>query len=84
MIYERPNERVGFPGPSLNRKFDVRQAGISHLDLLDSMTESIFAGYRNHYHANPELKGFNLVDGYKEWVRSYIDAPESVDVSSVF
>jgi len=44
---------------------------LSECDELetDSLVQSIFEGYRNHYSANPLLERVSVVAGYQDWVR---------------
>ncbi|MBI5249115.1 MAG: hypothetical protein HY912_06445 [Desulfomonile tiedjei] len=74
VIYSRDNLKIGPPGP-LKNNIVFRTAAESDFRLLDSMTEKIFAGYRNHYHNNRLLGDFNLVEGYKEWTRRHVNEP---------
>jgi|688.fasta_scaffold32494_6 hypothetical protein len=44
-----------------------------HTDILDSLINSIFIGYTNHYNSNPLLPKGDILNGYKEWARGYIN-----------
>lgn len=75
VIYSRDNKKLGLPG-ALRNQLQFRYATADDGALLDSMTEVIFEGYRNHYTSNPRLAAFGLTDGYKEWTRSYVGMNE--------
>ena len=38
---------------------------------LDSLVETIFSGYQNHYYANPCLPRTEIIEGYLEWAKSF-------------
>lgn len=45
------------------------------LSELDRMTSEIFENYQNHYSSNPALGKADIIEGYKEWIRSYVQPP---------
>lgn len=75
VIYARDNSRLGAVDP-LKNALHARYATESDAPQLDRMTRIIFEGYRNHYSVNPRLEGFDLIDGYQEWTRSFIGTGE--------
>jgi RimJ/RimL family protein N-acetyltransferase len=42
---------------------------------LDETVSAAFSGYAGHYHANPHFKQEDILEGYKEWARTFL-APE--------
>jgi hypothetical protein len=44
-----------------------------HFELLNQMVAHIFDGYKNHYFSNPHLDKNDILEGYKEWARSYVE-----------
>ena len=72
VVYTRENVRSGVPDPPRNGHWILQAATVDDGQLLDSMTEQVFANYSNHYSANPDLHGFKLGDAYKEWVGSHV------------
>lgn len=47
------------------------------VDILEPMIDVMFRDYQNHYRANPVLDRVDIIEGYKEWVRSYVQPEES-------
>lgn len=43
--------------------------------IVDSLIEENFRHYKNHYYANPLLSKVQIIEGYKEWARTFIDQP---------
>ncbi|MEJ2252142.1 MAG: GNAT family N-acetyltransferase [Candidatus Lokiarchaeota archaeon] len=41
--------------------------------IINHLVEKIFSNYQNHYTSNPFLNTKSILNGYKEWARSYID-----------
>jgi len=75
VAYSRDNVRLGPPEPPRDRTFEIREVTEQDLELLDSIVEKVFEGYPSHYSANPRLRGFRILDGYKEWARSSVSEP---------
>lgn len=60
--------------PTPVRNFDLKFEPLSgdNVGVLDDLVLRIFAGYTNHYSANP-LLAHGLMPGYREWARSFTD-----------
>ena len=71
-------ELAKMPSTALaNRDLEFVAAGEGELESLDRLVGSVFAEYRNHYASNPFLPKSGLIDGYREWARSFASgAPE--------
>lgn len=77
VVYGRDNLRMGPPAAPANPAFQGRMATAADLDPLDALVATSFAGYRNHYAANPRLgASFDIVSGYREWTRNHIGTGE--------
>lgn len=46
-------------------------------DEIMKLVLETFDGYISHYHANPQLKAVDILDGYAEWAAGYIDSESS-------
>lgn len=75
VAYSRDNVRLGPPEPPQDRTFQIREVTEQDLELLDSIVQKVFEGYPSHYLANPRLQSFRVIDGYREWARSYVREP---------
>lgn len=40
---------------------------------LDSLVRTIFSGYQNHYYTNPCLPRTEIIEGYLEWAKSFVN-----------
>lgn len=43
------------------------------ITILDNLVDVLFKGYTNHYNTNSLLDKSDIVEGYKEWARNYIN-----------
>jgi len=61
--------------PTPIRNLDLEFEPLSGIDLgvLDDIVARSFAGYTNHYSANP-LLAHGLLPGYQEWARSFAES----------
>jgi len=50
----------------------LRRADASDAAALEAMVRRIFAGYTNHYHANPLFAPDRILDGYVEWAMHHV------------
>ena len=55
-----------------NTDLEFRLCSEKDIMILDDVTNSIFDKYQNHYTSNPAFGRKDIVEGYKEWVRSYV------------
>ena len=53
----------------------IGQAEVGDAPSLEAIVRRGFAGYRNHYHANPLLSEAAILDGYVEWALDYAVRP---------
>ncbi|WP_157745526.1 GNAT family N-acetyltransferase [Luteimonas chenhongjianii] len=53
----------------------IGQAEVCDAASLEAIVRRGFAGYRNHYHANPLLSEAAILDGYVEWALDYAIRP---------
>ena len=62
------------PRPLRNSDLEFHPCGLKDNSVIDKLVDHIFSGYINHYTSNPLLKKTDILEGYKEWARSYCDA----------
>ena len=48
-----------------------------HQVVLDELVKTIFKDYQSHYSANPYLNKQDILEGYQEWARNYINTLQS-------
>lgn len=53
----------------------VRRSGPGDEEALAHLVRRSFAGYRNHYHANPWFQPAAILEGYVEWALAYATSP---------
>ena len=53
----------------------LRRLGPADGPLLDELIAEVFPGYRNHYTSNPMTSHLDVVAGYQEWARSFLEHP---------
>lgn len=75
LYYTSPLQRIEVKPLRNNLQFEVVTPETS--SRLDSIIESIFAGYKNHYFANPCLNKMSIVEGYVEWAKSFVRNTEN-------
>lgn len=65
--------------PTMLRNADLEFATArpSDRDEIMKLVLATFDGYVSHYHANPQLKSGDILDGYAEWAAGYIDSESS-------
>lgn len=63
-----------------NKDMIFKKADLGDKTILNSLVDNIFAEYKNHYLANPFLEKNKIIEGYKEWVNSYLDDDKSKEV----
>ena len=68
VYWEAPAAMLAKSGPELANELQVRRGGATPPDL-DDLVGRAFAGYVNHYTANPLLRRDLVVEGYVDWVR---------------
>lgn len=61
----------------INKDLSFIECSAKHEKILDSLVDKIFKGYTNHYNSNPFLPNSDILEGYKEWARSFIIASNS-------
>jgi predicted acetyltransferase len=49
----------------------------SDKDLIGDLVEEIFQNYTNHYFSNPLLPKKDILEGYKEWAKNFIQDDET-------
>lgn len=71
--------RISLAGPTIDAPAvdggDIGQAEVGDAPSLEAIVRRGFAGYRNHYHANPLLSETAILDGYVEWALDYAIRP---------
>lgn len=60
------------PKPAANEALNFRLAQKSDEKEIEQIIARAFAGYRNHYSANPVLDKSKIVEGYAEWGRNLL------------
>jgi hypothetical protein len=55
-----------------NRDLEFIESNYEHEDIVNDLVQDIFMDYRNHYYSNPYIVKSDIVEGYKEWARSFI------------
>jgi hypothetical protein len=80
LYWEAPAAMLAESGQQLADAPQVRRGGAKPPDL-DDLVERVFAGYVNHYTANPLLRRDLVVEGYVDWVRRTVRSePDSLAV----
>jgi RimJ/RimL family protein N-acetyltransferase len=64
-------------GELKNKELSFVQCCKEHNEILESLVGEIFKGYTNHYNSNPFMSKCDILQGYKEWARSFITDNES-------
>lgn len=63
------------PQPLRNPGLAFAPATQEDLPALRALIGTTFAGYRSHYHANPEFDDPSILAGYAEWAEGHLVAP---------
>lgn len=74
VYYSAPLQEIEIKGLRNDLEFEVVTSESE--SCLDSLVETIFLGYQNHYYANPCLQRKAVTDGYIEWAKSYVRQEE--------
>lgn len=61
------------PRAIINTDLHFVKCELSHIITLDNLVDVLFRGYTNHYNTNSLLDKSDIVEGYKEWARNYIN-----------
>ena len=56
----------------------IEKAGTGQLPEIQSLIESVFSGYTNHYHSSPVFRSVDLAKGYLEWTLPYLEDEDKV------
>lgn len=56
-----------------NPELKFEKATSKELGRLDYMVRQIFENYQNHYSANPLIDKKDLLDGYFQWLKDFVD-----------
>jgi len=64
------------PKPLRNQELVMRRAKPEDRNRLLKLIEETFSGYRSHYNNNPLLDSAAILEGYKEWGASFLDASD--------
>jgi GNAT superfamily N-acetyltransferase len=64
------------PVPPASADVDIVEAGAEAAGEVGDLVRRVFAGYLNHYAANPLLDGRRVLEGYVEWATAHLAAPE--------
>lgn len=75
VYYAAPLQEIEIKPLHNNLDFEVITTGND--ERLDSVIQTIFTDYKNHYFANPCLNKSAIVEGYIEWAKSYAVAKEN-------
>jgi len=62
------------PAPPDSAGLEYAEAGSDDAGEVGDLVRRIFAGYVNHYAANPLLGRSDLLEGYAEWATGYLGA----------
>ncbi len=76
LVYYQCDLNLFPPKPLRNQDLEIRMAVPADRDLLESLIDEIFQDYSTHYYSNPLFDKQKILDGYKEWTLSYLDADE--------
>lgn len=57
-------------GPQSSARVALEPMSPADADDSDRLIDTVFAGYRNHYAANPLTRGVDIVSAYQEWTRT--------------
>jgi len=49
-----------------------------NIPIIEQLVDEIFVGYTNHYDSNPYFDKTNIMDGYKEWMLSFIGNSDKI------
>lgn len=60
--------------PPRNSDLDFETCREADVPTLNRLTSAIFERYQNHYASNPAFDRHDVMEGYKEWVRSYVQS----------
>ncbi len=75
LYYSAPLHEIEINPLRNNLEFEVITPETNH--QLDSVIKNVFKGYKNHYYANPCLDKAAIVEGYVEWVMSFVKNNEN-------
>lgn len=73
IYWEIPTSKVAEAGPG-----SLEACGMGDGEAVDQMVRTAFAGYRNHWAANPALARLSVTDAYADWTASSLDDPDRV------
>lgn len=71
VYYHLPLDRYT-PATLRNTDLEFSIASFGDRDELLKLVLETFDGYVSHYHANPQFKSADILDGYAEWAAGYI------------
>ena len=77
LVYYHCDMTIAPPKAMRNSDLEVRIAKPSDFDLLNSLIDEIFQDYSTHYYSNPLFDKQQILDGYKEWTLSYLNADDT-------
>lgn len=62
--------------PHSTRNQHLQELRIDDAVEARAVIAQVFAGYANHYAANPVLSGINILDAYQDWVVNALASPD--------
>jgi hypothetical protein len=77
LVYYQCDLTLFPPKPLRNQDLEIRTATPDDRELLEGLIDEIFQDYSTHYYSNPLFDKQQILNGYKEWTLSYLDANEN-------
>lgn len=72
LVYHYVELKQFTPRDLKNKDLEFVECGPEHGPIIDALVDKCFKEYTNHYYSNPYLAKDGILEGYKEWARSYI------------
>ncbi|MCK4687654.1 MAG: hypothetical protein KAT66_05965 [Candidatus Lokiarchaeota archaeon] len=72
LVYYYSNLTLYNPNKLKNNNLIFIKCEPKHDNIINLLAEKIFNNYTSHYFSNPYLSREDILEGYKEWARSYI------------